>query len=66
MVCAPAVPEGILRDKRRTSAITITGPDGHADEVRVCWPDCRNDVLRDLGVPTTRGIWVYPPVARRR
>jgi hypothetical protein len=44
-----------LRDQRRTSSITI-GP----DTVEVCEPDCRNDVLLDLGIPASGG-WAYPP-----
>jgi hypothetical protein len=46
----------VLRDRRRTSLVTI-GP----DTVRLCEPECRNDVLLDLGVKGGRGGWVYPP-----
>jgi hypothetical protein len=46
----------VLREKRRTSIVTI-GP----DTVRLCEPECRNEVLLDLGVKGGRGAWVYPP-----
>jgi hypothetical protein len=46
----------ILRDKRRTTVITI-GP----DVIRVCEPECRNYFLSDLGIPAGRNEWKYRP-----
>jgi hypothetical protein len=45
-----------LRDKRRTSRVII-GP----DTVRLCEPECRNEVLLDLGVPISGGQYKYRP-----
>jgi len=52
-------PQGlpVLRESRRTSLVVI-GP----DTVRLCWPDCRNEVLLDLGIRGGRNGWVYPPL----
>lgn len=44
-----------LRTSRRTSIVQL-GP----DTVRLCDPECRNEVLADLGVPGGRGAWTYP------
>jgi hypothetical protein len=38
----------VLRTRRRTSAVMI-GP----DTVHLCDPDCRNEVLADLGIPSS-------------
>jgi hypothetical protein len=42
-----------LRSERRTSVV-VMGP----DTIRVCDPECRNEVLSDLGIPG-RGKWKY-------
>ena len=50
----PLLP-GMVRGVRRTCVVKIG-----ADTVRLCEPECRNEVLTDLGVPGGRGGWVYP------
>lgn len=50
----------VLRDSRRTSVITLASETGRVDTIRACEPECRNEVLLDLGVPHGRGGgWTY-------
>jgi hypothetical protein len=50
-----------VRMSRRTSVITLFSHEtGHTDVIRSCEPECRNEILLDLGVPHTgHGGWVY-------
>lgn len=50
----------ILREQRRTSVITLASEKtGKVDTIRACEPECRNEILLDLGVRGGRGGWVY-------
>jgi hypothetical protein len=50
-----------LRESRRTTVITlVSSKTNRVDVIRACEPECRNEILMDLGVPHGRGGgWLY-------